>query len=172
MSHVSLMTFVSPILGQDSSSYRFHRCPHLRARCTLQLGSGNLADRWVLTPFQKLYDISHHSTLIKVSFKSLIWSGWLSRTAAPFLRKSYGKFWDLSTRGGDNILWPPMTTPLGAPPHELGSPSSMPGPMRMKLPTVVQYHYEKCKLRARAYLSSFYSHFLSRFRAVPGPKMV
>ena len=51
-----------------------------------------------------------------------------------------GKFWDLSTRGGDNILWPPRSTPLGAPPHELGLMSSMPGPMRMKLPTVVQYH--------------------------------
>ena len=32
------------------------------------------------------------------------------------------------------------TMPLGAPPHELGPPSSMPSPMRMKLPMVVYYH--------------------------------
>ena len=56
------------------------------------------------------------------------------------LTGTVGKFWDLSTQGGDNILWPPRTTPLGAPPHELGSPSSMPGPMHLKLPTVVHYH--------------------------------
>jgi hypothetical protein len=35
---------------------------------------------------------------------------------------------------------PPGATPLGAPSHELGSPSSMPDPMRSRLHTVVHHH--------------------------------
>ena len=66
----------------------------------------------------------------------------ISIFAGTLVRK-YGKFWGLSVHFGDNILRPPRTTPLAAPPHELGSPSSMPGPLRMKLPRVVDHHWEK-----------------------------
>ena len=52
-----------------------------------------------------------------------------------------GKFWDAYTHGPDILEFHLGSRPwaLGAPPHKLGSPSSMPGPMRMKLPTVVHH---------------------------------
>ena len=50
-----------------------------------------------------------------------------------------GKFWDTSTQGPNiKVDRPPRITALGAP-HELVSPSSMPDPMRTKLPTIVDY---------------------------------
>ena len=61
---------------------------------------------------------------------------------------------------------PKPPTPLGSPPHELGSPSSMPDPMRIKLPTVVHYHASRSTSRA---LERFLSRFYSRSSAVSEP---
>jgi hypothetical protein len=77
-----------------------------------------------------------------------------------------GKFWDACTHAGSrHFRIPTGITALGAPPHKLGSPSSMPDPMRMKLPTVVHHIEEKCSSRAEAFLS----RVSSRFSAVSEP---
>jgi putative effector of murein hydrolase len=62
-------------------------------------------------------------------------------TVHVYILNLVGKFWDAYTQGPDILEFHlgPGITALGAPPHKLGSPSSMPGPMRMKLPTVVHH---------------------------------
>jgi hypothetical protein len=83
------------------------------------------------------------------------------------------------TQGHDiKVLYdsrPPGTTPPGAPPHELGSPSSMPGLMR-KLPTVVHYHSRRSASRALERFSAVAiavsQPFLSRSWAEYGGKLI
>jgi hypothetical protein len=51
-----------------------------------------------------------------------------------------GEFWDTNTQGPDIKVDHLGSRPWGHHhAHKLDSPSSMPGPMRMKLPTVVHY---------------------------------
>jgi hypothetical protein len=57
-------------------------------------------------------------------------------------RMHIGEFWDTSMhREGPDIKdgRPLGITALGAPPHKLGSASSMSGPMQIKLPATIDY---------------------------------